>query len=270
MKKWEKSIITIFCLMFVLVGCSMQVVQTTKNKEEVESVDVQASFYPKVMFLRNYMEVFGDYNNLAKKIYDGINRRSNETFTDTFVSYADAEHFQDLFNQKMFNTFDFTVDNGIILTDYQSNGVASFVINESTYNNIENYEKFVWLAQALYEVPTENLQITNARYVQKVNNWIVENVDYDVENKTPNVSIDIFTGMARAEAIANAVKILCEINGIGCEIVTGSANGAPATWNKIYNQDGASYIDTSLNCYYKSPTLYFLSTEIWEDHIINE
>lgn len=240
-------------------GCTKEeTVKQEITKNEVVSYENQIMF-SQTTFMNYFQENYGEYNELAKSIFDAINKKESKVFTQEFPSQSDAEDFIYRFNTEMFLTLDYVQNNGIQLDSFE-NKVATISIVPETFDNMNTYQQFVDLAKSL--ISDDDLKDVA---VQKFNNWFVENIEYDTSSA--NKSTDIFTGKSQAEGISYAMKILCNICGIGCDVVDGSVNGVPSSWNKIYLEDEACYLDTTQNVYLNTEDAYSLSNELWSDHV---
>ena len=262
-----KMIKCISACLILLSGCannqSIDTDTARKNEQQYTEKEKVQKFIPQNSFIKYFTESYGEYNDFAKEIYSGLNQKNTDQFSTAFNSREEADQFVIEFNSKTFLDVDYAYENGIILNDFQSDGKATFTILPSTYKNIELYDQFIKLAEELSGVSGNKVE-----YVQNINQWICDNVEYDHSNYSNNLSTDIFSGYSKAEGVSNAVKILCNLFGIGCSIETGSVNGSPSSWNIIYIEGNSYYLDCTLNIYYQDPNLYFLSDKIWEDHTI--
>lgn len=257
-----KLVLTGF-VFFFLSGCASS--DTISKQQEIQSDDIEIQNYeyiPKTTFVQYFSESYGEHNDLAKEIFDSINDQKSGTFTARFDSREEAEQFVLDFNSKTFMPVDFAYENGIVLNTYENDGTATFSILEHTFNNIQTFNQFIGLSKEL--ATTNSNEIS---YIQNLNQWICNNVQYDNAGVSNNLSTDIFSGISRAEGISNAVQILCNLYGIGCELETGTVNGMPATWNKLYINSEPYYLDCTLNIYYQNPDAYTLSNELWNDHL---
>lgn len=257
-----KLVLTGF-VFFFLSGCASS--DTISKQQEIQSDDIEIQNYeyiPKTTFVQYFSESYGEHNDLAKEIFDSINDQKSGMFTAKFDSREEAEQFVLDFNSKTFMPVDFAYENGIVLNTYENDGTATFSILEHTFNNIQTFNQFIGLSKEL--ATTNSNEIS---YIQNLNQWICNNVQYDNAGVSNNLSTDIFSGTSRAEGISNAVQILCNLYGIGCELETGTVNGMPATWNKLYINSEPYYLDCTLNIYYQNPDVYTLSNELWEDHL---
>ena len=257
-----KLVLTGF-VFFFLSGCASS--DTISKQQEIQSDDIEIQNYeyiPKTTFVQYFSESYGEHNDLAKEIFDSINDQKSGMFTAKFDSREEAEQFVLDFNSKTFMPVDFAYENGIVLNTYENDGTATFSILEHTFNNIQTFNQFIGLSKEL--ATTNSNEIS---YIQNLNQWICNNVQYDNAGVSNNLSTDIFSGTSRAEGISNAVQILCNLYGIGCELETGTVNGMPATWNKLYINSEPYYLDCTLNIYYQNPDAYTLSNELWEDHL---
>lgn len=256
-----KLVLTGF-VFFFLSGCASS--DTISKQQEIQSDDIEIQNYeyiPKTTFVQYFSESYGEHNDLAKEIFDSINDQKSGMFTAKFDSREEAEQFVLDFNSKTFMPVDFAYENGIVLNTYENDGTATFSILEHTFNNIQTFNQFIGLSKEL--ATTNSNEIS---YIQNLNQWICNNVQYDNAGVSNNFSTDIFSGTSRAEGISNAVQILCNLYGIGCELETGTVNGMPATWNKLYINSEPYYLDCTLNIYYQNPDAYTLSNELWDDH----
>lgn len=257
-----KLVLTGF-VFFFLSGCASG--DTISKQKEIQSDDIEIQNYeyiPKTTFVQYFSESYGEHNDLAKEIFDSINDQKSGMFTAKFDSREEAEQFVLDFNSKTFMPVDFAYENGIVLNTYENDGTATFSILEHTFNNIQTFNQFIGLSKEL--ATTNSNEIS---YIQNLNQWICNNVQYDNAGVSNNLSTGIFSGTSRAEGISNAVQILCNLYGIGCEIETGTVNGMPATWNKLYINSEPYYLDCTLNIYYQNPDAYTLSNELWDDHL---
>lgn len=257
-----KLVLTGF-VFFFLSGCASG--DTISKQQEIQSDDIEIQNYeyiPKTTFVQYFSESYGEHNDLAKEIFDSINDQKSGMFTAKFDSREEAEQFVLDFNSKTFMPVDFAYENGIVLNTYENDGTATFSILEHTFNNIQTFNQFIGLSKEL--ATTNSNEIS---YIQNLNQWICNNVQYDNAGVSNNLSTGIFSGTSRAEGISNAVQILCNLYGIGCEIETGTVNGMPATWNKLYINSEPYYLDCTLNIYYQNPDAYTLSNELWDDHL---
>lgn len=256
-----KLVLTGF-VFFFLSGCASS--DTISKQQEIQSDDIEIQNYeyiPKTTFVQYFSESYGEHNDLAKEIFDSINDQKSGMFTAKFDSREEAEQFVLDFNSKTFMPVDFAYENGIVLNTYENDGTATFSILEHTFNNIQTFNQFIGLSKEL--ATTNSNEIS---YIQNLNQWICNNVQYDNAGVSNNFSTDIFSGTSRTEGISNAVQILCNLYGIGCELETGTVNGMPATWNKLYINSEPYYLDCTLNIYYQNPDAYTLSNELWDDH----
>lgn len=256
-----KLVLTGF-VFFFLSGCASS--DTISKQQEIQSDDIEIQNYeyiPKTTFVQYFSESYVEHNDLAKEIFDSINDQKSGMFTAKFDSREEAEQFVLDFNSKTFMPVDFAYENGIVLNTYENDGTATFSILEHTFNNIQTFNQFIGLSKEL--ATTNSNEIS---YIQNLNQWICNNVQYDNAGVSNNFSTDIFSGTSRAEGISNAVQILCNLYGIGCELETGTVNGMPATWNKLYINSEPYYLDCTLNIYYQNPDAYTLSNELWDDH----
>ena len=260
------TILKLVCTSFIflsLFGCSSdQQAKEIMNQNETEFEIKEYSFVPRTTFVQYFSESYGEHNDFAKLIYDGINQKSTDQFSTVFNSREEADQFVSEFNSKTFLTTDYAIENGITLTDYQVNGTATFSILPTTFDNIELFNQFTDLAGQLV-----NQSVNDLNYLNHINQWMCENILYDTVGVSSNLSSDIFSGSSRAEGISNAVKILCNLNGIGCNVESGTVNGISTSWNKIHTTEGVYYLDCTMNVYYQNPEAYELSDKLWEDHL---
>lgn len=215
---------------------------------------------PTVMHWITQLLIWLSEDNYANTLGDDLSVFSGAI--EEIAKNAVREQFVLDFNSKTFMPVDFAYENGIVLNTYENDGTATFSILEHTFNNIQTFNQFIGLSKEL--ATTNSNEIS---YIQNLNQWICNNVQYDNAGVSNNLSTDIFSGTSRAEGISNAVQILCNLYGIGCEIETGTVNGMPATWNKLYINSEPYYLDCTLNIYYQNPDAYTLSNELWDDHL---
>ena len=125
--------------------------------------------------------------------------------------------------------------------------------------------------------------------VKALHDYIINNTQYDYENylngTIPDSSysaVGVFQyGVAVCQGYAYAFELLCELAGIECELVTGTANGGGHAWNQV-KVDGKWYnIDLTWDdpIYYYNGVLtpilvydYFLISDeqMYLDHVAND
>lgn len=105
----------------------------------------------------------------------------------------------------------------------QAYNKAEYIVNAITNENMTEYEK---------ELAIHDYLIKNSRYD-----------DNDIENipvKSHNADNILNYGVGVCEAYANAFKLMCNMAGIECELVTGEMSGVNHMWN-IVKIDGQWY-----------------------------
>ena len=90
-------ILKLVCTSFIflsLFGCSSdQQAKEIMNQNETEFEIKEYSFVPRTTFVQYFTESYGEHNDVAKLIYDGINQKSTDIYTDIFASREDADQF---------------------------------------------------------------------------------------------------------------------------------------------------------------------------------
>lgn len=81
---------------------------------------------------------------------------------------------------------------------------------------------------------------TDYRKEKKIHDYIVKNVEYGYPDSNTDEDSDAFNaygalvkGKAVCNGYAQAMKLLCDLSGIECEMVTGTADGENHAWNLI-------------------------------------
>ncbi len=105
--------------------------------------------------------------------------------------------------------------------------------------------------------------ISRHEKLKSIHDYLANNIVYDSTISEPNI-FDAYgalvTGVCVCEGYAEALKLLCDREGIPCITVMGTGNGGAHKWNMVQMEDGEWYLldstwdDQSSNIYYS----YFL------------
>lgn len=104
-------------------------------------------------------------------------------------------------------------------------------------------------------VASSEIYTTDYEKMRYINNYIVDHCEYfSPAVKSPTSYPIAFTsygclveGQAVCEGYANSVQLLCEMMGIPCIKVTGSAYGGDHIWNAVYLDDKWWMLDVTFN-----------------------
>ncbi len=143
----------------------------------------------------------------------------------------------------------FSVSGGVYTAKLTSLNV---VINISSthftdYNDVQN--KYNAVIEKLNSIKING--INRHEKLKSINDYLADNLVYDTTLSKSNI-FDVYgalvNGLCVCEGYAEAMKLLCDREGIPCITVVGTGNGGAHKWNNVQMDDGEWYlIDTTWN-----------------------
>ena len=190
----------------------------------------------------------------------------------------DTEFFLAYFNAGTWKAVDY-----ITIRERRKDG--SITLEWHTHEADEMLESLPGMAQkAVDSVITPGM--TNVQKYKALHDWLILNCEYDqdgVSNFYGQSSWTVFNdGIAVCEGYANAFKLLCDMAGLPCVVVSGTSGGVPHGWNMVPHDGRWLYIDPTFddpiingrsdyNKLEKHNEKYFMLTEseMYSDHELN-
>ena len=167
------------------------------------------------------MEHDGFYGNVEKYQLQTI-RVLNRNYVTLYCDISDNYYVED------------AIMNGTSLSDEQTKAIELKNVCENILNEIE-----------------EN---TSSEYQkeQKIHDYIVQNVEYgypDGKETEDSDAYNAYGALAKGRAVCNgyaqAMKLLCDLAGVECQMVIGTADGENHAWNLIHLDDEWYHTDVT-------------------------
>lgn len=117
--------------------------------------------------------------------------------------------------------------------------VITFAVASQYASNLAQKLSLLDEAVAAFEIPSGSTY----QKVRYIHDALCENVVYDLSASYAHEPVGaLLEGRAVCEGYAEAMKLLCEREGIVCLTVTGVAGGGGHMWNAVQMDDGALYL----------------------------
>lgn len=283
-------------LAFSLISSATVPTVNTNNISCGSSSSICEVEYFSPTILMGNLYYYNQLNDSEKRLYDDLINSTDkflngEDITLTLCTY-DAEHKKGYleyfyFVKRVIKAY--TYDNPEAVVWFENYNRTYYIANSKDYVymkltpktaveatsslNSENIEKELALLQIKAKEFVNTLTGTDAEKVTQINNWLVNNVSYDMSISFPdrdNIYGPVMKGKAICSGYSYAFKYMADLAGLNAIYVTGKAydpeisDFMPHAWNLVFIDNAWLLVDVTFSC--ALGTKYLLSSPIDNVH----